>query len=146
VRSPLDRYETHVTRRVLDPSTVAKLKQVARGRRSTSFHAYLAAFQAMLFHLLPADTTDKVFIGMADANRIDSNFMGSVGNFLNVLPLRFDRASRRQTFGEAVEAARTKVYSALEHSALPFDLLRHGPGAAEARRSGFHREAVTMSC
>jgi hybrid polyketide synthase/nonribosomal peptide synthetase ACE1 len=123
LRTPLDRYETHVTRRVLDPSTVAKLKQLARGRRSTSFHVYLAAFQAMLFHLLPADTTDKVFIGMADANRIDSNFMGSVGNFLNVLPLRFDRASRRQTFGEAVEAARTKVYSALEHSALPFDLL-----------------------
>jgi hybrid polyketide synthase/nonribosomal peptide synthetase ACE1 len=72
--------------------------------------------------LLPADTTDKVFIGMADANRLDSRFMGSTGNFLNVLPLRFDRP-RRQTFGEAVSAARDKAYSALENSALPFDLL-----------------------
>ncbi|KAK0383741.1 hypothetical protein NLU13_9652 [Sarocladium strictum] len=122
VRPPLDRYETHIAQRVLDHRIVAKLNQLARGRRATSFHAYLAALQSLLLRLLPADTTDKVFIGMADANRLDSNFMGAVGNLLNVLPLRFDRA-RRQTFGEAITAARDKAYSALENSALPYDLL-----------------------
>lgn len=63
-----------------------------------------------------------MFIGIADANRLDSTFMNSIGNFLNVLPLRFDRTCR-QTFGDAIEAAREKMHGALTHSGLPFDLL-----------------------
>lgn len=122
VRPPLDSYDAHVARRVLDPTVAAALKQLARRHRATSFHAYLATLQSLLFRLLPTDTTDKVFIGMADANRLDSEFMGSVGNLLNVLPLRFDRVNN-QTFGHALAIARSRANSALEHSALPFDLL-----------------------
>lgn len=99
------------------------MKQLARRHRATSFHGYLAALQALVFRLLPVDTTDKAVIGIADANRLDSNFMGSLGNFLNILPLLFNRPDRGQTFGEAVEEARKKVYGALEHSALSFDTL-----------------------
>ncbi|EAQ90441.1 hypothetical protein CHGG_02376 [Chaetomium globosum CBS 148.51] len=121
VRPPLDRYGTHVARAHLGPDTTAKLKTLARGRRATSFHAYLGALQALLFRLLPADTTERVYIGIADANRLDSRFAASVGNFLNVLPLRFDRDAA--TFGQAIETARDKARDALKHSALPFDLL-----------------------
>ncbi|KAJ5592065.1 hypothetical protein N7537_008969 [Penicillium hordei] len=121
IRPPLDSYDTHIAQRLLPALVVAKLNQIARGCRATSFHAYLAGLQSLLMGMLPADTTDKVMIGMADANRIDSNFMGSVGNFLNVFPLRFDRPAGRQTFGEAVADARVKAYGALAHSALPFD-------------------------
>ncbi|KAN0111044.1 Bcpks5 [Hyaloscypha variabilis] len=122
VRPPQDSWRTHVAERVLEPSIAAAVNQIARKRRSTSFHAYLAGFQALLFRLLPSSTTDKVFIGMADANRLDSKFMRSIGNLLNILPLRFDRAVR-QSFGDAIESARAKTHTALEHSALPFDLL-----------------------
>ena len=122
VRPPLDRYGTHVAKIRLDPALTAKMKMLARGRRSTSFHAYLAALQALLFRLLPADTIDQVCIGIADANRIDKRFMSSIGNFLNVLPLKFDR-KKGQTFGSAIETAREKAHSALQFSALPFDLL-----------------------
>ncbi|KAL2198349.1 BcPKS5, polyketide synthase [Corynascus similis CBS 632.67] len=122
VRPPLDRYGTHVARVHLDSMTTAQLKQLARGRRATSFHAYLGALQALLFRLLPADTTERVYIGIADANRLDSRFANSVGNFLNVLPLRFDR-NQKQTFGQTIEMARDKARDALRHSALPFDLL-----------------------
>ncbi|KGO74905.1 Acyl transferase/acyl hydrolase/lysophospholipase [Penicillium italicum] len=121
VRPPLDSYDTHIAQRLLPASVVAKLNQIARGRRATSFHAYLAGLQSLVMGILPADTTDKVIIGMADANRLDSKFMGSVGNFLNVLPLRFDRPTGHQTFGDAVADARAKAYGALAHSALPFD-------------------------
>jgi hybrid polyketide synthase/nonribosomal peptide synthetase ACE1 len=121
VRPPLDRYGTHVARAHLGPDTTAKLKNLARGRRATSFHAYLGALQALLFRLLPTDTTERVYIGIADANRLDSRFAASVGNFLNVLPLRFDRDAK--TFGQAIETARDKARDALKHSALPFDLL-----------------------
>jgi hybrid polyketide synthase/nonribosomal peptide synthetase ACE1 len=122
VRPALDHYGTHVAKTHLPLATAAKLKQLARGHRATAFHAYLAGLQALLFRLLPAATTDKVFVGLADANRLDSKFMGSIGNFLNVLPVRFDRADR-QTFGQAMEVARDRAYGGLKHSALPFDLL-----------------------
>ncbi|PSR84131.1 hypothetical protein BD289DRAFT_453499 [Coniella lustricola] len=136
IRTPLDEYNTHTARRVLDKTLVASLKQLARANRATSFHAYLAALQALVFSLLPssgdAGSTDHVFIGMADANRLDSRFMGSIGNFLNVLPIRFDRnkssgsshgMKSQATFGAAIEDAREKANQALEYSALPFDLL-----------------------
>jgi hybrid polyketide synthase/nonribosomal peptide synthetase ACE1 len=122
VRPALDRYGTHVAKIQIPLEITSKLKQLARTHRATAFHAYLAALQALLFRLLPASTTDKVFVGLADANRLDSKFMGSIGNFLNVLPVRFDR-SDRQTFGQAMEVARDRAYGALKHSALPFDLL-----------------------
>ncbi|KAF4502344.1 Nonribosomal peptide synthetase 14 [Fusarium agapanthi] len=122
VRHQLQAYNTHIARTRIDAQTVVKLKQLTRSNKATSFHGYLAILQALLFRLLPAETTDNLVIGMADANRLDSKFMGSIGNFLNVLPLVFDRDGS-QTFGQAVEETRKKVYSALEHSALPFDLL-----------------------
>ncbi|KAF9768362.1 hypothetical protein IL306_014363 [Fusarium sp. DS 682] len=123
VRQPLQDYKTHIARVRIDAQTVARLKQLTRSNKATSFHGYLTVLQALLFRLLPTETTDKLVIGIADANRLDSKFMGSIGNFLNVLPLVFDRNAGSQTFGQAVEETRKKVYSALEHSALPFDLL-----------------------
>ncbi|KAL6903335.1 BcPKS5, polyketide synthase [Trichoderma evansii] len=123
VRQPLQDYKINIARIRLDAQTVAKLKQLTRSSKATSFHGYLTILQALLFRLLPAETTDKLVIGVADANRLDSKFMGSIGNFLNVLPLVFDRNPGTQTFGQAVEETRKNVYSALEHSALPFDLL-----------------------
>ena len=122
-RLPLDSYETHVSQIRLDKTTIAALKNLTRGHRSTSFHGYLAVFQSLLFRLLPEETTKQIVIGIADANRLDESFMGSIGNFLNVLPLTFHRAAENTYFGDAIEDARTKVYSALEHSALPFDIL-----------------------
>ncbi|KAJ5204641.1 Equisetin synthetase [Penicillium cinerascens] len=123
IRHPLESYNSNVTRVRLDPQTTARLKSLARSHRSTSFHAYLAALQALLFRLLPTETTEKLIIGIADANQIDGKFMGSIGNFLNVLPLLFDRNSGGRTFGQAIEDTRNKVYATLEHSGLPFDLL-----------------------
>ncbi|KAF7548816.1 hypothetical protein G7Z17_g6812 [Cylindrodendrum hubeiense] len=123
VRQPLQENKTHPARIRLDAQTAAKMKQLTRSIRATSFHGYLAVFQALLFRLLPTETTDKLVIGITDANRLDSKFMGSIGNFLNVLPLLFNRSSSGQTFGQAIEETRKTVYDALEHSALPFDLL-----------------------
>ncbi|EKV18449.1 Equisetin synthetase, putative [Penicillium digitatum Pd1] len=123
IRHPLESYNSTVTRVRLDSQTTARLKSLARSHRSTSFHAYLAALQALLFRLLPTETTEKLIIGIADANRIDGKFMGSIGNFLNVLPVLFDRNSGGCTFGQAIEDTRNNVYATLEHSGLPFDLL-----------------------
>ena len=121
VRPALDRYSTHETRFQIPPALVSKLKQLARSHRSTSFHLYLAALQALVFRMLP--DTNEFFMGIADANRFDKNFMSSIGMFFNLLPLRFERPQPGTKFGDTVRVARTKAYAALEHSSVPFDIL-----------------------
>lgn len=121
VRPALDRYSTHEARFQIQPALASKLKQLARRHRSTSFHLYLAALQALVFRMLPE--TNEFFMGIADANRLDKDFMGSIGMFFNLLPLCFDRAQPSTKFGDTVQAARTKAYTALEHSSVPFDAL-----------------------
>ncbi|KAK4201201.1 Nonribosomal peptide synthetase 14 [Triangularia verruculosa] len=120
-RRTLDQYGEHRADIRLQPNVTSKIKQLARKNHSTSFHVYLAALQTLLFRLLP--DTDSLFIGIADANRMDKRFMQSIGFFLNLLPVRFDRPIAGSGFGQAVKEARNKSFAALEHSALPFDVL-----------------------
>lgn len=105
----------------LDAATTTKIKQVARQSQSSNFHLYLAVLQALLFRMLP--DTHELFLGIADANRTNEDFMGTLGLFLNLLPLRFDRHTKRTRFCAAIKAARNKAYAAFSHSNLPFDVL-----------------------
>jgi hybrid polyketide synthase/nonribosomal peptide synthetase ACE1 len=106
---------------------------VARQNQSTNFHLYLAVLQALLFRLLPE--TKEIFIGIADANRNNNQFMETLGFFLNLLPIRFDRPTARAKFSTAVKAARNKTYAALEHSAPPFDVLLNELGIDRSANS-----------
>jgi hybrid polyketide synthase/nonribosomal peptide synthetase ACE1 len=131
VRQPQDRHcASSVARLQLRPNVTARLKQLARAHRATSFHAYLAALQALILRLLPSaastGNSNNIVIGIADANRLNAHFLPSIGNFLNILPLVFSPSTtttNSQTFGQAIEAARSKAHSALAHSHLPFDVL-----------------------
>ncbi|KAJ5149740.1 hypothetical protein N7448_001318 [Penicillium atrosanguineum] len=105
----------------LQPEETALIKQVARQNHSTNFHLYTAVLQVLLFRLLP--DMDELFIGIADANRTSQEVLETVGFFLNLLPIRLDRASTNSKFGNVVKNVRNKVYGSLEHSGLPFDLL-----------------------
>lgn len=118
-RKILDSYDTHRADFRLDPSLTARIKDRSRKHKATAFHFYLATLQSLLFRLLD---TEDLFIGIADANRTDSKFMGTLGFFLNLLPLRFQRGVTK-TFTDAINDARNKAYSALAHSKLPFDVL-----------------------
>ncbi|KAI0867220.1 hypothetical protein GGS24DRAFT_486284 [Hypoxylon argillaceum] len=60
---------------------------------------------------------------MADANRLDHRFMGTMGFLLNLLPLYFHRSLKGTRASHVVQSTRDKVYSALQHSKLPFDVL-----------------------
>lgn len=116
----------------LDAQTAMSIKQLARKLHCTNFHTYLAALQALIFRLLPE--TDKFFVGIADSNRLDSKFIGTLGCLVNLLPIAFERQDKSK-FGDAVKAARTKVYGALQNSQVPFDVLLD---ALESSRSGEH--------
>ncbi|KAI1172035.1 putative hybrid NRPS/PKS enzyme [Nemania sp. FL0916] len=118
-RVPMKVFEVHQVDCRVDPRIVAQIKIAAKANRSTQFHFYLAAFKTMLFRLTDASA---LTIGIADANRNEGDVGGSIGFFLNLLPLRFSRQSE-QRFADAIAEARSIAYAALANSRLPFDVL-----------------------
>ncbi len=104
-----------------DAAATANIKQIARQNQASNFHLYLAVLEALLFRMLP--DTHELFVGIADANRNDDNFKDTLGFFLNLLPIHFDRHAKRTRFSTAIKAARNKAYAALSHSNLPFNVL-----------------------
>ena len=119
LRKVLTEYKTSRSLIRLDKELATRIKAICIKHKVTSFHFYLAAFRVLLFRFLD---TDDLSIGIADANRKDSATLGSIGLYLNLLPLRF-RSTPNASFSEALREARTKSYSALEHSRLPFDII-----------------------
>lgn len=118
-RVAMTHYEVHQVDTRLEPALLARIKSVSKARRCTPFHFFLASFKAMLFSFIDAQ---DLTIGIADANRNDSDVMSSIGFFLNLLTLRFHRQSD-QHFADAIVEARNTAYAVLENSRLPFDVL-----------------------
>ncbi|KAL9095162.1 MAG: hypothetical protein Q9165_002418 [Trypethelium subeluteriae] len=116
VRRPIDEYRSQRVVQRLDTKLSRKIKERCQQNKVTTFHFYLAAFKTMLFRLVEAQ---HLCIGMSDANRNDSGIMQTIGLFLNLLPLSFKRTPL-QTFDDALKEVRTKVYSALANSTVPF--------------------------
>ncbi|KAK4199547.1 putative dual specificity polyketide synthase [Triangularia verruculosa] len=118
-RLSMQNFDIHQVGCHLEPALAARIKAASKTQRSTPFHFYLAAFKTMLFLFTEAD---DLTIGIADANRTDSDVMNSIGFFLNLLTLRF-RRQPGQKFSQAIEEARNATYAALGNSRLPFDVL-----------------------
>ena len=118
-RMPMKAFDVNQVECRLSPELAARVKEMSRIHRSTTFHFYLAVFKAMLFRFTNAQ---ELTIGIADANRNDGDVTGTVGLLLNLLTLRF-KYEPSQQFGECVAEARTKAYKALENSGVPFDVL-----------------------
>ncbi|KAL7941948.1 hypothetical protein V8C42DRAFT_360388 [Trichoderma barbatum] len=118
-RMAMKNFGVHQVMARISPELMTKIKNVSKAQRSTPFHFYLAAYKAMLFSFTNAE---DLTIGIADANRNDSDVIGSIGFFLNLLTLRF-RRQPNQRFSDAVAEARNTTYAALGNSRLPFDVL-----------------------
>lgn len=118
-RMPLKSFHVNQVEYRLEPELAARVKGMSKAHQSTPFHFYLAIFKAMLFRFTNAQ---DLTIGIADANRNDSDVMGTVGLLLNLLTLRF-KYEPTQPFGDCVAEARTKAYEALGNSRVPFDVL-----------------------
>ena len=106
--------ETRLSKKVTD-----QVLTLSRNLRVTPFHVYCATFQILLARLA---ALDEVCIGFADANRSVPRAMNSIGNFLNLLPLRLS-STPGQLFSSLVKETKGKILSALAHSAAPFDVI-----------------------
>jgi hybrid polyketide synthase/nonribosomal peptide synthetase ACE1 len=112
-------FAMHDARLHLSSELAGRIRSVARANRTTPFHLYLATFRALLMRF---GRSSDVTIGIADGARNDADVEGSMGLFLNLLPLRF-RSPSTQTFEAALVEARDLCHAALATSRLPFDVL-----------------------
>ncbi|KAH9885301.1 hypothetical protein F4778DRAFT_799035 [Xylariomycetidae sp. FL2044] len=118
--------ETRVSAKV-----ARQFQSTCRKLRVTPFHLYTTILQITLARLA---AIDDVCIGMADANRTDVGATDSIGNFLNLLPLRL-QTDLKQSFSSMVKTTKNKVLNALSNSAVPFDVILEKVGV---RRSSTH--------
>ncbi|KAI2643458.1 hypothetical protein GGS21DRAFT_485978 [Xylaria nigripes] len=118
-RKALTQYKTLDVVRHIDTKLVASIKKASLGAKTTSFHFYLAAFQAMLHTFLGIE---DVCIGIIDANRTDQAFLRTVGFLLDLLPLNL-RLNGKERFTTTMTNTRNKVYSALSNSGVPLEAI-----------------------
>jgi len=124
-RQAISRYGSSYVEHRLDAKVAASIKEICKGLHVTPSHFYLATFRVMLMRLA---RVEDLCIGVADANRHDSNTMSTVGLFLNMLPIHF-KQSTNVPFGEILRETRAKVYEALAQAGVPFDELLQGKKA-----------------
>lgn len=120
-RKELTQYDTFAVGTWLDDELTTRIKQVSRNLKSTPFHFYSAALQVLLFQTL-GGTAKDLSIGVADANRLNNDYVDTVGFFVNMLPLRAS-LQPTDTFTKVIVKARTSIYAGLAHSSIPFDVL-----------------------
>ncbi|PNP47750.1 hypothetical protein THARTR1_10435 [Trichoderma harzianum] len=118
-RIPLTEYNTRALTKQLPDHIATQIKSAARSLNVTPFHFHLAITQTLLSRLL--DIRD-VCVGITDANKNDSEFLDTIGFFVNLLPLRL-KTDGAQSFASLTTAAKDKVHQALAHSRVPFDKL-----------------------
>lgn len=114
------RYENQRADLRIDAATKAAIWRVCKAHRiRPTFYFFLTAFRALLARWADAE---EVLVGIGDANRSHESAMGSLGPYINLLPLRFSNGSA-QVFGEVLEETKGKTDSALAHSNVPFQVL-----------------------
>lgn len=104
--------------REIDEASVVKVKQMCQILGVTAFQFHLAVVQVLLAQLLGLY---DLCIGVADANRPDTEFMDTVGFFLNLLPVRFHLPTGT-TFAQVAQNTARQMGAAFENS-VPFDML-----------------------
>ncbi|KAL5362627.1 hypothetical protein BJX96DRAFT_177333 [Aspergillus floccosus] len=118
-RKPLTTYDSHVVSAEIDRGLVSHIRQVSQSLRVTPFHFHLAVIQSILCRLLKIE---DLCIGVVDANRTSEAHSGTVGLFLNLLPVRFN-TKKHSTFQDLVSSTRRTILEALSNSETPFDLI-----------------------
>ncbi|MEU1423679.1 MupA/Atu3671 family FMN-dependent luciferase-like monooxygenase [Kitasatospora sp. NPDC005751] len=104
--------------RLLDGGLSARVRELARSRRSTLFMVLLTAFAGVLHRF---SGQDELVLGTPVANR-EEGTEDLVGFFVNTLALRLD-LSGEPDFERLLARVRTTALDAYEHQRLPFEVL-----------------------
>lgn len=118
---------TRVERRV--PSELsAQIKNTARKFKSGVFPFYLSVLKALMVRYLDID---DLCIGLADANRRQSEVLEGIGLYLNLVPLRVSCDSM-QPFSDSLKDMHRRSQLALSNARVPFDVLLNELGVSRS--------------
>ncbi|KAI1506098.1 AMP-binding enzyme [Biscogniauxia marginata] len=113
------RYDSQRADFSIDATTKTRIWNVCRRYGIRPFHFFLTAFRALLSQV--ADE-EEICIGIGDANRSHEGALGSLGPYVNLLPLRFSNDAK-QPFEAGLRETKGKADAALTHSFVPFQVL-----------------------
>jgi amino acid adenylation domain-containing protein len=98
---------------------VERVRTLARREATTPFVVLLAIFKATLFRLT---ASEDIVVGTPTLARGRSEFLHTVGDFVNSLPLR-SRLDGAMIFRDLIAQVRQTVHEAIEAQDFPFPLL-----------------------
>jgi aspyridone synthetase (hybrid polyketide synthase/nonribosomal peptide synthetase)/cyclopiazonic acid synthetase (hybrid polyketide synthase/nonribosomal peptide synthetase) len=109
----------HTTTTEISAACAERVKALSRTLRGSPFHFHLSVIQILLCRLLG---TEEICIGTTDAGRSNHRFAGTLGFFVNTLPLRL-RLAKGDTFTDVFRRTTSTAVAALSNSAIPFGML-----------------------
>lgn len=113
------KYDNHLSHLILNSDTKSSVKKICQRYEIRPFHFFLTAFRGLLSRF---SDVDEIAIGIGDANRNHEGALEGLGQYFNLLPLRFDNDSG-QKFESAMMDTMQKADLALSHSRVPFQVL-----------------------
>ncbi|NER27105.1 MAG: amino acid adenylation domain-containing protein [Symploca sp. SIO1C4] len=103
----------------LTQELTAKLRETAKEQGATLYMILLAAFQVLLYRYT---AQEDIIVGSPSEGRSQPEFVGTVGFFINMLPLRVNLAGN-PTFSRFLSQVRQTVLAAIAHQDYPSPLL-----------------------
>ncbi|HUG36613.1 MAG TPA: amino acid adenylation domain-containing protein, partial [Candidatus Limnocylindrales bacterium] len=118
-RPPVQTYRGAARRATWGRGLVACIEALGRGRSTTLFTVLLALFQVLLHRL---SGQERLVVGAPVAGRTRPESAGTVGYFVNPLPLPSHLVGD-PSFTDLLDRARRRVIAALDHQEFPFSRL-----------------------
>ncbi|PYH42430.1 PKS-NRPS hybrid synthetase psoA [Aspergillus saccharolyticus JOP 1030-1] len=119
-RVTLAKYATHLSSYRVSPTLSAQVHAICKRLKVSPFQFYLAVYRVLISRFV---AVDDLCIGVADANRNESDVQQSLGCYLNLLPVRFDSSSATSSFSDVVRDTKAKAQQAFANSQVPIDVL-----------------------
>lgn len=109
-------YEGSVYRNEVDPGTSVGIKDISKNAKITPSAFLMAAYYVLLYKY----TGEKdIIVGMSASLRNDFKCQNTVGDFVNLLPIRVPVDSQ-MSFLEFASMVKTNIIEAIDHQRYPF--------------------------
>ncbi|CAG8973054.1 hypothetical protein HYALB_00010828 [Hymenoscyphus albidus] len=118
-RLTLTKYGSHIASHRVIPELSAQISDTCKKLKVSPFQFYLTVYRVMITRFVEIES---FCVGVADANRNESDVEQSLGCYLNLLPICFDTHATNN-FSEAVKETKAKTQEAFANSKVPFDVL-----------------------
>jgi amino acid adenylation domain-containing protein len=118
-RPPVLTFNGATHRFTLEADRVARLRELARGNGATLFMALLAGYMLLLHRW---SGQEEILIGAPVSCRGRAEFEGTVGDLVNMIPLR-GNLDPQQSFLTLLAQLRQTVLEALSHREFPYAVL-----------------------